>query len=144
MPNYAARIERAREAMARKGIDSLYLAPSANAQNLRGGRRNRPHFGNVSFPGGWVQALLLGLNHGPCWRCHGWSLISTRARRRPEVCELPDRADPTTFVHNCCASFEPRIGAIALENHAWAEQPLTLRQVRPDVDQRLASEVLAP
>jgi hypothetical protein len=65
MPDYADRIERARAQMERLGIDLLYLAPGANAQYLSGWRRNRPHFGNVNYPGGWIQGLLLGLDRGP-------------------------------------------------------------------------------
>ena len=65
MPNYADRVERAREAMRRHGIDLLYLAPGANAQYLSGWRRSRPHFGNVNYPGGWIQGLFLGLKQGP-------------------------------------------------------------------------------
>ena len=58
MPDYAARIERARAAMEQLGIDLLYLAPGANAQYLSGWRRNRPHFGNVNYPGGWINGLF--------------------------------------------------------------------------------------
>jgi Xaa-Pro aminopeptidase len=61
-----------------------------------------------------------------------------------EVRVLPDRADPNAFLDGLLREFEPRVGAIALENRAWAEQALALRQVRPDVEQRLASEVVAP
>ena len=42
------------------------------------------------------------------------------------------------------SEFEPRVGAIGVENRAWSEQVLGLRQVRPDVELRLASEVIAP
>jgi len=61
-----------------------------------------------------------------------------------DVRVLPDRGDPRDFLDDLLGEFEPRLGAIAVENRAWSEQLLALRQVRPDVEQRLASEVLAP
>ena len=57
---------------------------------------------------------------------------------------LPDRGDPANFLNDVLKEFEPRIGAIAVENRAWSEQILALRQVRPDVELRLASDVMAP
>ena len=143
--NYAARVERAREAMARQGIDLLYLAPGANAQYLSGWRRNRPHFGNVNYPGGWVQGLLLGLHHGPVLAVPRMVAdFDLEPGNGLDVRVLPDRDDPTAFLDGLLREFEPRIGAVALENRAWAEQALAVRQVRPDIEQRLASEVLAP
>jgi Xaa-Pro aminopeptidase len=40
--------------------------------------------------------------------------------------------------------FEPRLGAVAVENRAWSEQLLNLRQLRPDLEVRVASDVVAP
>jgi Xaa-Pro aminopeptidase len=149
MPNYTDRIERARAAMERLGIDLLYLAPGANAQYLSGWRRNRPHFGNVNYPGGWIQGLLLGLDRGPILAVPRMVADfdlepNSDADGGADVRVLPDRGDPTEFLDNLLREFEPRLGAIAIENRAWSEQTLALRQVRPDVEQRLASEVLAP
>jgi Xaa-Pro aminopeptidase len=61
-----------------------------------------------------------------------------------DVRVLPDSGDPTTFLNGLLGEFEPRLGAIGVENRAWSEQLLALRQVRPDLEIRLASEVLAP
>jgi Xaa-Pro aminopeptidase len=61
-----------------------------------------------------------------------------------EVRVLPDRADPTGFLDSILREFGPRLGAIAVENRAWSEQVLGLRQVCPDVELRLASDVLVP
>src|ERR1051325_2345141 len=147
MPNYERRIERTREAMERQGVDLLYLAPGANAHYLSGWRRNRPHFGNVYYPGGWIQGLLLGLEKGPVLavpRMVADFDLEPGSSADLDVRVLPDRGDPTSFLDGLRRKCGPRLGAIALENRAWTEQTLALRKVRPDVEQRLASEVLAP
>ncbi|HEY3060787.1 MAG TPA: Xaa-Pro peptidase family protein [Chloroflexota bacterium] len=143
--NYQQRIERARAQMERLGIDLLYLAPGANAQYLSGWRRNRPHFGNVNYPGGWVQGLFLGLRHGPILAVPRMvAEFDLEPTATLDVRVLPDQADPHEFLGALLREFEPRIGAIAIENRAWSEQTLALRQVRPDLEVRLVSEVLAP
>jgi Xaa-Pro aminopeptidase len=145
MLNYANRVTRARQAMERQGIDLLYLAPGANAQYLSGWRRSRPHFGNVNYPGGWIQGLLVGLEKGPVLAVPRMVAdFDLEPGADLDVRVLPDRGNPETFLDRLLGEFEPRIGAIALENRAWSEQSLALRRVRPDVEQRLASDVLAP
>ena len=144
MPNYAERIERARAQMERLGIDLLYLAPGANAQYLSGWRRSRPHFGNVNYPGGWIQGLMLGLHAGPILAVPRMVAdFDLEPNTELDVRVLPDHGEPTDFLDRLLREFEPRLGAIAVENRAWSEQLLALRQVRPDVEQRLAAEVLA-
>ena len=144
MPNYADRVERAREAMRRHGIDLLYLAPGANAQYLSGWRRSRPHFGNVNYPGGWIQGLFLGLKQGPILAVPRMvAEFDLEPATALDIRVLPDRGDPANFLNDLLKEFEPRIGAIAVENRAWSEQILALRQVRPDVELRLASDVMA-
>jgi Xaa-Pro dipeptidase len=145
MPDFSARIDRARAAMERLGIDLLYLAPGANAQYLSGWRRSRPHFGNVNYPGGWIQGLFLGLTKGPILAVPRMVAdFDLEPNTQLELRVLPDRGDPHAFLEDTLEEFEPRLGAIAVENRAWSEQIIALRQVRPDAEIRLASEVLAP
>jgi len=143
--NYEQRIQKARAQMERLGIDLLYLAPGANAQYLSGWRRNRPHFGNVNYPGGWVQGLFLGLRHEPILAVPRMvAEFDLEPTTSLDVRVLPDQGDPEAFLSDLLREFEPRLGAIAIENRAWSEQALALRRVRPDVEVRLASDVIAP
>jgi Xaa-Pro aminopeptidase len=145
MPDYADRIQRARDAMQRQGVDLLYLAPGANAQYLSGWRRNRPHFGNVNYPGGWIQGLFLGLRAGPVLVVPRMvAEFDLEPNTTLEVRVLPDRGDPRAFLDSMLREFEPRLGAVAVENRAWSEQLLNLRQLRPDLEVRVASDVVAP
>jgi D-alanyl-D-alanine dipeptidase len=147
MADYARRLDRVREAMERQGVDLLYLAPGANAQYLSGWRRSRPHFGNVNYPGGWIQGLFIGLRRKPVLavpRMVADFDLDPATRGSLEVRVLPDQGDPTDFLDRVLGEFEPRLGAVAIENRAWSEQTLALRQLRPDLEVRLASEVIAP
>ncbi|HEV7662444.1 MAG TPA: Xaa-Pro peptidase family protein [Chloroflexota bacterium] len=145
MTTTSSRLDRARAQMERLGIDLLYLAPGANAQYLSGWRRNRPHFGNVNYPGGWIQGLFLGLHHGPTLAVPRMVAdFDLDPSTELDVRVLPDRGDPHEFLNAMLREFEPHLGAIAIENRAWSEQTLALRQARPDLEIRLASEVLAP
>jgi Xaa-Pro aminopeptidase len=131
--------------MERQGIDLLYLAPGANAQYLSGWRRSRPHFGNVNYPGGWIQGLFLGLRKGPLLAVPRMVAdFDLPPETQLEVRVLPDQGDPNAFLDSMLRDFEPRLGAIAIENRAWSEQALAVRRARPDVEVRLASEVIAP
>ena len=147
MADYGHRLARARAQMERLGIDLLYLAPGANAQYLSGWRRSRPHFGNVNYPGGWIQGLFVGLRHPPVLavpRMVADFDLDPATHASLEVRVLPDRGDPSAFLDGLLREFEPRLGAVAIENRAWSEQVLAVRQIRPDVELRLASEVVAP
>jgi Xaa-Pro dipeptidase len=131
--------------MERLGIDLLYLAPGANAQYLSGWKRSRPHFGNVNYPGGWIQGLFLGLHGDPILAVPRMVAdFDLEPRMDLDVRVLPDRGDPAAFLNDMLGEFEPRLGAIGVENRAWSEQVLAVRQARPDLEVRLASEVLAP
>ncbi len=145
MPDYTARVQRARARMEQLGIDLLYLSPGANAQYLSGWRRHRPHFGNVNYPGGWVQGLLLGLQAGPVLAVPRMTAEYDLEPNTPlETRVLPDQGDPVEFLSTLLRELGSRIRVVAVENRAWAELVLGLRRVLPDAELRLASEVLAP
>ncbi len=141
--DYAGRVERARARMEQLGIGLLYLSPGANAQYLTGWPRRQPNFGNVNYPGGWVNGVLVGLKRGPVFAVPrmvaDFDLLTSP---NMDIRVLADRDDPSTFVEHLFAEFEPRLGAIAVENRAWAELVIGIRRVKPDVELRLASEAL--
>lgn len=142
--DYAARLGRVREAMERKGIDLLYLTPSANMQYLTGIPRDRPNFGNVNYPGGWVLGALIGREVGPL-------VVAPRmvadydlpAHVLSGVRSLPDRGDPFSFMAGILAEFGT-VRHVSIENRAWAETVVNLRRLLPDATWSAASEVLAP
>ncbi len=142
--NYTERLGRVRQAMEQKGIDLLYLTPSANMQYLTGIPRDRPNFGNVNYPGGWVLGALIGREVGPL-------VVAPRmvadydlpAHVLSGVRSLPDQDDPFAFMATVLAELGT-VRHVAIENRAWAETVLNLRRLLPDATWSAASELLAP
>jgi Xaa-Pro aminopeptidase len=130
--------------MDRQGIDLLFLTPSANLSYLTGIRRERPRYGNINYPGGWVQGALIGREKGPI-------ILAPRmvadyhlpADTGAEVRVLPDSGDPAELVHSTLAEFGV-VRSVAIENRAWAEALIGLQRQLPDADYTVASTVLAP
>lgn len=142
--NYTERLRRVRQAMDAQGIDLLFLTPSANLSYLTGIRRERPHYGNIQYPGGWVQGALIGSVRGPI-------ILAPRmvaefhlpSGTGAEVRVLPDRGDPAELVRATLAEFGP-IRRVAIENRAWAEALAGMQRILPGADYGLASSVIAP
>jgi Xaa-Pro aminopeptidase len=56
--DYVERQRRLAERMEAEGVDVLFLAPSADLEYLTGVERQIPHFGEVSYPSGWVTGAF--------------------------------------------------------------------------------------
>src|SRR5690348_6032228 len=142
--NYAERLTRVRQAMEEQGIDLLFLTTSANMQYLTGIERDRPNFGNVNYPGGWVYSTLSGREKEPV-------VVAPRmvaefdlpAEVRSAVRVLPEQGDAPTFMAEILREFGT-VRRVAVENRAWAEALLGLRRLLPEANWSLASEILAP
>lgn len=142
--DYGARISRARQAMEQQGVDLLFLTPSANMQYLTGIHRERPNFGNVNYPGGWVYSTLIGRQKDPV-------VVAPRMVAefdlpdavRSNVRVLPEQGDAFSFMAGVLAEFGT-IRRVAVENRAWAEAVLGLQELLPGVAFTLASTILAP
>ncbi len=142
--SYAERLTRARQAMEQQGIDLLFLTPSANMQYLTGIERDRPNFGNVNYPGGWVYSTLIGREKEPV-------VVAPRmvaefdlpAEVRSAVRVLPEQGDAPAFMAEILREFG-MVRRVAVENRAWAEAVLGMRRLLPEASWTLASEILAP
>ena len=142
--DYQGRLNRVRQEMERRGIDLLFLPPSANMQYLTGIERDRPNFGNVNYPGGWVMGTLIGREHDPV-------IMAPRmiadyhlpAHVAPYVRVLPDHGDATGFVTQILQDFGA-VRRVAVEDRAWATAVLNLQKLLPDASWSLASELISP
>src|SRR3712207_2820229 len=56
---YAARRERLGAPLEERGVDALFVPPSADPEYLTGLQRDLPSFGNVSYPHGWVAGAFV-------------------------------------------------------------------------------------
>ena len=141
---YAERVARVRQAMEARGIDLLFVSPSANLQYLTGIERDRPNYGNVTYPGGWVLGMLVGRDKGPI-------LLAPRmvadydlpADVVSDLRVLPDRGDAFDLMRQALTEFGP-VRRVAIENRAWAETAINMQTLLPDAQWGPASELIAP
>lgn len=141
---YAERLQRVRQEMERQDVDLLILPPSANMQYLTGIERDRPNYGNVNYPGGWVMSALIGRAQGPI-------VLAPRmiadyhlpAGVAPEVRVLPDHGDPVALMRQTLAEFGT-VRRAAIEDRAWSSALLNLQRLLPDADWSPASAIMAP
>lgn len=142
--NYDQRLARVREQMERQAVDLLFLSPSANMQYLTGIERDRPNYGNVNYPGGWVYGTFVGREAGPV-------ILAPRmvadyhlpAAMVPYVRPLPDHGDPEVLVRQTLAEFGP-VRTVAVEDRAWTTALLRLQALLPEAAWVEASTLLAP
>lgn len=146
MLNYHARLHSVQSAMADRRIDLLFLNRSANLRYLTGIPRDEPNFGNTIYPGDWLTGAWIPQSGAP---------ILTLPRMLADfhmgnvtgydVRVLGDADDPVGMVRNVLASLQigPN-GQVAVDDRAWAELVLNLRQLLPRVQLSLASDLLMP
>jgi Xaa-Pro dipeptidase len=141
---YADRLNRVREQMERRDIDLMFLTPSANMQYLTGIERDKPNYGNVNYPGGWVYGTLIGRRVGPI-------IMAPRmiadyhlpADVVQDVRALPDHGDVLSFMRGILAEFGP-VRKAAIEDRAWVSGLLQLQRLLPEARWTPASDILAP
>ncbi|MBV7329841.1 Xaa-Pro peptidase family protein [Chloroflexi bacterium TSY] len=146
MLNYHARLHSVQSAMTDRRIDLLFLNRSANLRYLTGIPRDEPNFGNTIYPGEWLTGAWIPQSGAP---------ILTLPRMLADfhmgnvtgydVRVLGDADDPVGMVRNVLASLQigPN-GQVAVDDRAWAELVLNLRQLLPRVQLSLASDLLMP
>jgi Xaa-Pro dipeptidase len=141
---YDERLARVRAEMERRDIDLLFLPPSANMQYLTGIERDRPNYGNVQYPGGWVMGTLVGRDRDPV-------IMAPRmiadyhlpAHATQYVRVLPDQGDATVFMTEILREFGT-IRRAAIEDRAWSSALINLQRLLPDASWSLASEIFVP
>src|SRR5688500_6180798 len=62
---YASRRERLDAVLDERGIDAIFLPPSADLEYLTGIERDLPTFGNISYAHGWVTGAFLAPGREP-------------------------------------------------------------------------------
>jgi Xaa-Pro aminopeptidase len=142
--HYAERLRRVRQEMERRDLDLLFLPPSANLQYLTGIERDRPNYGNVNYPGGWVMGALIGREREPIILAPrmiaDYHLPADVVRT---VRALPDHGDPVALMRQTLAEFGT-VRRAAIEDRAWAAALVQLQRLLPDARWSPASEIMAP
>ena len=64
---YADRRERLAALLEERGLDALFVAPSADLEYLTGIERDLPTFGNISYAHGWTTGALIAPGREPVY-----------------------------------------------------------------------------
>lgn len=144
MPDYQGRITRVRHAMTARGIDLLFLAPTANLQYFTGIQRGGPNFGDVNYLGGWIAGAFLGLDRGPVLTFPRMvAEFDLESLPGADVRVLPDAGDPTALWHDVLAGFGT-VRRVAVDNRTWSEALLQLQALLPDASFVPARPLIGP
>ena len=130
---YASRRERLAALLEERGLDAIFLPPSADLEYLTGVERDLPTFGNISYAHGWVTGAFLAPGREPLF-------VLPRMFAQFHLGGSPP--DGTVVVHEDAdgrvlfAEAARRLGApkrLAIGARAWAETTLELQRALPGV-----------
>jgi Xaa-Pro aminopeptidase len=143
--DYAQRLQAIRAGMEARGVELLFLSPGTNLEYALGVKRHKPNFGNVVYPGGWLNGAFVGLLHGPI-------LVVPRMVADFDMAPVPgletrvlaDRDDAMALLRRVLAEFPVGRRRIAVEDRVWGSFVLSLLHAVPDARLSVASEIIAP
>jgi Xaa-Pro dipeptidase len=145
MLNYAARLRAVQHAMGERGIDLLFLSRSANLHYLTGIPREEPNFGNTIYPGEWLAGAWITPNQPPILTLPRMVAAFHLDISGYDVRVLPDAGDASGMVRGVLSDLHVSGAAlVALEDRAWAETLIKLRDMLPDARFSLASTLFEP
>ena len=81
---YAARRERLAAKLAERGIDALFLPPSADLEYLTGVERDLPSFGEIIYAHDWVTGAFFAPGREPLFVLPRMFVRSTSAASEPD------------------------------------------------------------
>ena len=130
---YTRRRERLGELLARRGLDALFVPPSADLEYLTGIERDLPTFGNISYANGWVTGAFLAPGREPVYVLPRMFVrFHLDGEPPPGTIVVEDDGDGR-------AAFAAAVGElgspthIALGQRTWAETAIELLAVVPEV-----------
>jgi Xaa-Pro aminopeptidase len=131
----AARLDAAREAATRAGLDALLICPGADLRYLTG---------YAALPLERLTCLVLSAEREPFLVVP--TLEEPAAHASPagalgiEIAAWDETEDPYALV---AARLSDRIGSVGIDNHMWAEKVMAFRAALPGARQELAGGVLS-
>ena len=131
---YTRRRERLGELLARRGLDALFVPPSADLEYLTGIERDLPTFGNISYANGWVTGALLAPGREPVYVLPRMFVrFHLDGEPPPGTIVVEDDGDGrAAFAAAFGELGSPR--RIAIGQRTWAETAIELLGVVPDAE----------
>src|SRR5688572_22420779 len=129
---YADRRERLAALLEERGLDALFVAPSADLEYLTGIERDLPTFGNISYAHGWTTGALIAPGREPVYVLpRMYVAFHLDGKKPPNTLVVKEDGDGR-------AAFAEALGLagsptrIALGQRAWAETVVELLGLVPD------------
>jgi Xaa-Pro aminopeptidase len=127
--DYAERQSRLAERMEAKGVDVLFLAPSADLEYLTGVERLIPNFGEASYASGWVTGAFFTPGSDPVFVFPRMiAAFDLRERLRGELVVVSETDDGAAIFERVAT----RLGStrtVAVGDRVWAETTLELARI---------------
>jgi Xaa-Pro dipeptidase len=135
--DYAGRLARVREQMARQGIGLLYIPFSSDAAYLTGLGHETPGPTATNRPGDVVAGLYVGVERGPIVvapHMGGEGVRAEAAGKRwiEDVLVLDEPGDYEAALRGVVERLHPGRGTVAVADRAWAATTLALQRARPE------------
>lgn len=144
--SHVARMQRFRETLIANQVDLVFIPLSADLQYLTGIPRDMPNFGNVMYPGAWLEGLFLTPDARQVFTVTRMTAaFHMDTHDKGDVRILADAADPLALARDVMETLGIRSNArIAIGERAWAESVINLRIVLPDAAFVSATRLLRP
>jgi Xaa-Pro aminopeptidase len=133
----AARLEAAQHAATAAGFDALLLTPSADMRYLTGYAAHQlERLTCLVIPAAGPVTLIVPKLERPA------AEASPASGTGVTIVDHADGSDPYPMVRAALGAYVRRGGVVGVGNRMWAEHSLALREVLPEMSQRLAGDVL--
>ncbi len=149
MIDYTQRLKTIRAQMAERHIGLLFLPPGANLFYLTGIRRQEIGGTDHNAYGDYVVGAYIGLREGIVLLVPrmGGKYFETEVGDKPwieSVRRIDESENPLQVLRATLDRFAVISGKVMLDDRVWARSVLAFREVLPEVEFALASELLAP
>jgi Xaa-Pro aminopeptidase len=135
--------------MREQGIGLMYLRRGANLWYLTGIRRKGPELTDSNAYGDFVCGAYIGADGGitfvgPRMGGAGWRRETERKPYVDEVVIFDEHRKPRNVMEEVLRAFRLKGKGISVDDRAWTKTSLLLKELQPESELTLASDIVAP
>lgn len=147
--DYEGRLIRARAGMRKRGIGLMYLTRGANLWYLVGIKRSGPELTDSNAYGDYVCGAYIGADEGftivaPRMGGASWRVEAESKPWVDEVRIIDETESPRDVMREVLKPFRVRGRRVSVDDRAWAQTGLLLRETLLESSLSLASDIIAP
>ena len=147
--DFASRLATLRRRMEADGIDFLFLTRGANLFYLAGVRRQLEHGTDHNAFGDWASGGYIGRTGGLVLLAPrmGGRFFEAEAADKPwidRVRLIQESEDPLAVMRQTIADVAPGARSVAIDDRAWTQTSVAVREILPQATVTLASALIMP